>query len=432
MPQPSLSDSHPPLDQASTPATPEQPRRGLVGGAVLATGVLLIAVNLRMGVASVSPVLSDIRADLDLSAAIASLLTTIPVVAFGAFAFLTPGLARRIGMHRLLGACMVALAAGITLRLVPGLTGLFAGTVLVGAAIAVANVLVPAVIKQDFAHRVGLMMGLYTAALSVGAAAASGLAVPLENAVGGWRHAMALWALPAAAAFLVWIPQLLRTPGRVSAHRVADAPSEYGEPSLRLLLRDRVALALTVFMGVQSASYYATLTWVPTLLTDQGMSSHDAGWMLSFSAFPGMVASLVAPALAKRARPSWLPVAAAVALTGTAYLGLATAPASAPYLWMTLIGLGQGATISLALSYIVWRSPDAQHTSHVSTMAQGFGYLFAGLGPLAVGVLHSSTGGWGVPMAALGVLLVVQLISGAAASRDRHVLRRPSSGVDAG
>ncbi|WP_237536021.1 MFS transporter [Streptomyces sp. SID3343] len=384
----------------------------------------MAALNLRIGVASVGPVLSDIQDGLGLSEVVAGLLTTIPVVAFGAFAFVTPALSRRLGLHRLLGATMLALAAGIVMRLQPSLVGLFAGTVVIGASIAIANVIMPAAIKRDFSHRVGLMMGLYSTALSVGAALASGTTVPLLSWVGGdWRPALALWAIPALLAFLVLVPQLRHTPVRdPRTHDVADAPSDAGEPSVRALTRDPVAIAVTALMGLQSMSFYAALTWIPAMFKDAGMDADTAGWMLSYSALAGMAASLVTPALAKRARPTWLPVAVAVVSTGVAFGGLAVAPMPAQYVWMTMLGLGQGASLSLSLTYIVWRSPDARHTGHVSMMAQGFGYLVAGLGPVGLGALHTATHGWRIPLTALIGLLVLQMWAGALASRERHVL----------
>ncbi|MEW1866240.1 MFS transporter [Streptomyces sp. NPDC088194] len=415
------------LLQEPPPRTrPGTSARGRLGAVLSAVGLLTAALNLRIGVASVSPVLSDIKADLGLSEVVVSLLTTIPVVAFGAFAFVTPALSRRLGLHRLLGATMVALAAGIALRLQPSLAGLFAGTVVIGAAIAIANVIMPAVIKRDFSHRLGLMMGLYSTALSAGAALASGVTVPLLSLVGGgWRPTLGLWAIPALLAFLVLVPQLRHAPVRDRRTRdVADAPSAAGEPSVRVLLRDPVALAVTALMGLQSMSYYAALTWVPTLFQDSGMDAHTAGWMLSYSAFPAIAVSLVTPAIARWARPTWLPVAVAAVLTGAAFGGLAVAPLPAAYLWMTMLGLGQGASLSLALTYIVRRSPDARHTGHVSMMAQGLGYLLAGLGPVGLGALHSATGGWSIPLMALIGLLVLQLGAGVLASRERHVLER--------
>ncbi|MGW5866703.1 CynX/NimT family MFS transporter [Streptomyces sp. NPDC055239] len=413
------------LLQEPTPRTrPVPAARSRLRIAVLAVGLLTAAFNLRIGVASVGPVLSDIQADLGLPEVVVSLLTTIPVVAFGAFAFVTPALSRRLGLHRLLGATMIALAVGIALRLQPSLVGLFTGTVVVGASIAIANVIMPAAIKRDFSRHVGLMMGLYATALSVGAAFAAGATVPLLSVVGGgWRPTLALWAIPALIAFLILVPQLRHTPVRdPRTHDVADAPSDAGEPSVRALTRDPVAIAVTALMGLQSMSYYATLTWVPTLFQDAGMDAHTAGWMLSYSAFLGMAASLVTPTIARRTRPTWLPVAVAVVLTGSAFVGLATAPISAAYVWMTMLGLGQGAFLSLSLTYIVWRSPDARHTGHVSMMAQGLGYLLAGLGPIGLGALHTATGGWSIPLMALIGLLVLQMWAGALASRERHVL----------
>lgn len=402
---------------------PPEAVRGRWGLLLLGAGLILIGLNLRIGVGSIGPVLGDIRASLGLSATMASLLTTIPVFAFGAFAFFTPALTRRIGMHRLLGATMIALAVGITLRLHPSLIALLLGTVIVGAAIAIGNVVMPPAIKQDFSHRAGLMMGLYSTALFVGAAAASGLTVPmLPLTGGGWRAALALWAVPAVLAAVVWIPQIRRAPGRMRAGSdVADAPSERGEPPLRSIFTHPTALAVTALMGLQSTSYYAALTWVPTILQDAGMARGTAGWMLSYSAFPGILAALVTPTIARRLRPLWLPVLIAVLLTAAAYLGLAVVPTSATWAWMTMMGLGQGASISLSLTYIVWRSPDTHHTGQLSTMAQGFGYLLAGLGPIGLGAVHALAGGWDVPLIALGVLLIAQLTAGVVASRPVHI-----------
>jgi CP family cyanate transporter-like MFS transporter len=152
------------------------------------------------------------------------------------------------------------------------------------------------------------------------------------------------------------------------------------------------------------------------------MDPHTAGWMLSYSAFPGIAAALVSPALARRIRPTWVPIVVSVLCYGAAYAGLAAAPVQAAYLWMTLLGLGQGASISLSLSYIAWRSPDARHTAQVSTMAQGFGYLLASTGPIAIGAIHSASGSWTVPLAVLAALLVPQLVAGVLASRERLVL----------
>ena len=429
----------------------DEPRLGAgrrpLADAVLPAGLVLVALNLRIGVASVGPVLTGIRDSLGLPAAALSLLTTIPVVAFGAFAFLAPWLTRRLGLHQLLGLAMAALAVGIGLRGQPGLVSLFAGTVVVGAAIAIANVVMPAVIKHDFPRRTGPWMSVYSVSLFLSAAIADGLTVPLLPAAGGsWRGTLALWALPAVVACLAWIPQFFRAadqavPGKVVPDQAAPdqavpgqvqagAPVTGRAVSLRALVTDPVALALTVFMGTQSFGYYVMLTWLPTLLRDHGMDTGQAGWMLSYSALPGIAAALVSPALARRIA-AWVPVTAAVGCYAVGYAGLAVSPLHPAYLWMTLLGLGQGASISLALSFIAWRSPDSRATAHVSTMAQGFGYLLASLGPVTIGAVHAASGSWTVPLTVLAALLVPQLIAGVLASRDRQVLARPAPATPA-
>lgn len=422
-----------PFDTAPTPLSTPSIRRGsILTGIYVGTGLLVIALNLRMGVASVGPVLPAIEHDLGIPAAAAGLLTTIPVFAFGAFAFLTPTLTRWIGLHRLLAVTMLVVAIGIGIRLVPSPLALFGGTVLVGAGIAVANVCMPAVIKQDFAHRLGLMMGLYSTALFLGAAAAAALTVPFMTALdGSWRGALAMWAIPAVLALLVWLPRAVRpvsgSPAVPGVPGVPGAPGDAiveprDEPRMSALLRDPVAWAVTGFMGLQSLSYYAALTWIPTLLQDVGVSLSDAGLLLSYSSLPGIAAALLVPTMLRWMRPTWLPVVLSALLCAAGLIGLLVAPGgAAPWVWMTLLGLGQGAAIALSLTYIVLRAPDAKHTAHLSTMAQGIGYLLAGLGPLGIGILHAAVGGWAVPVAALIILLGVQAAAGAAASRERHV-----------
>lgn len=416
-----------PFDTAPTPLTTPSVRRGaILAGISAGAGLLLIALNLRMGVASVGPVLPAIEQELGIPSAAAGLLTTIPVFAFGAFAFLTPALTRWIGLHRLLALTMVVVAVGIGIRLLPSPVALFGGTVLVGAGIAVANVCMPAVIKQDFAHRIGLMMGLYSTALFLGAAAAAAFTVPFMIALdGSWRGAMAMWAIPAVLALVVWLPRAIRVSAVAPA--MAGGPVDAileprDEPRMSALLRDPVAWAVTGFMGLQSLSYYAALTWIPTILQDAGVPLSDAGVLLSYSSFPGIAGALLVPLVLRRIRPTWLPVLVSALLCAAGLIGLLVAPGGgAAWVWMTLLGFGQGAAIALSLTYIVLRAPDARHTAHLSTMAQGVGYLLAGFGPIGVGLLHAAVGGWALPVGALVLLLAVQAVAGGAASRERHV-----------
>ncbi len=239
---------------------------------LVAVALLLVAVGLRAPIVAASPLLHEIQRSLTLSSAEAGLLTTLPVLCFGAFSPLAPLLARRWSMELVIFGSTVVLLAAIALRLVPSTLLLFGGTLVAGIAIAIGNVLLPALIKRDFPKNSGKMTAAYVTALTLGAALPAGLTVPLERAAGlDWRAALALWGFVPALALLMWIPQLR------AGHRIAA--TTYRIP-LRALLRDHVAWYVTAFMGFQSLGFYTTTAWLPTLFVSHGMDARSAGWLL--------------------------------------------------------------------------------------------------------------------------------------------------------
>jgi CP family cyanate transporter-like MFS transporter len=188
------------------------------------------------------------------------------------------------------------------------------------------------------------------------------------------------------------------------------------------LLRDRVAWLVTAYFGLQSLGFYAILTWLPTLFTDHGYSHSKAGLLLSVSALVQAPVALLTPTLATRSRRQGPLVIGAAVMAAAGLLGLLIAPTSAPWLWVVILGIGQGASFPLSLTIMVMRSPTPEATTALSSMAQTVGYLLAALGPLLVGVLHAATGGWSVPLVLLLALLVPQLVCGVAAGRPREAL----------
>ncbi|WP_405776213.1 CynX/NimT family MFS transporter [Streptomyces sp. NBC_00859] len=394
---------------------PDSPASGVRPGGLLAFGVIVLALNLRPAVVAASPLLDTIRDGTGMSATAVGLLTTLPLLCFGLLAPFAPRLGRRFGMEPALLATMVAICAGTALRLVPSMAALLGGTVIVGAGIAVANVLLPGVIKRDFPHRVGLMTGLYSMSLFGGAALAAGITVPVEHAAHlDWRTTLAMWGLLGVFAVVIWVPQFRR-------HTRATAAEARGAAHpVRGLWRHPVAWLVTGYMGLQSLSYYAAAAWLPTILGNAGMAEGTAGWMLSFSSLLGIAGAFLSPVLASRGvRPGLLATLGAM-LTVAGFAGLVAAPVSGAYLWMALLGLGQGAAISLAMLFIVERAPDGRHAAQLSSMAQCFGYLLASVGPLALGALHQLTDSWTVPLVMLIVLLVPQAFIGLGAARERH------------
>ena len=230
---------------------------------------------------------------------------------------------------------MAALAAGALVRVLDGPPVLFVGTVVAGGAIAIGNVLLPPLIKRDFPDRSGLMMGVYTMAVSGAAAVAAGIAVPLADASDlGWRGSLGAWAVPAAVAALAWLP-------RTRGHTRPPASPAPG----RSLLRDPLAWQLTIFFGLQSLSFYAVLGWLPSMYRDFGATPAVAGFLLSFSGLVQIPVSLVVPSLANRATHQVGYAVGGTALIGAGVAGVLLAPMAAPYLWVGLIGAGQGGVL---------------------------------------------------------------------------------------
>ncbi|GGV11844.1 CynX/NimT family MFS transporter [Streptomyces spectabilis] len=382
----------------------------------LGLGVVLLALNLRPALVAVSPLADVIRDDSGMSATATSLLTALPLLCFGLLAPVAPGLGRRFGMERSLFGTMALICAGTALRMLDSVVALFAGTVVIGAGIAVANVLLPGLIKRDFPGRAGLMTGLYSMSLFGGAALAAGVTLPVRDASGmDWRTTLACWGALAVLALVVWLPQVR------SRTRVGAAAARQAAHPVRGLWRSPLAWQVTAYMGLQSLNYYAAAAWLPTLLQDSGMSAGDAGWMLSFSALLGITGSFVTPVVVGgRLSAARLATLGAV-LCAAGYAGLLAAPVGGAYVWMSLLGLGQGAAISLALLFLVQRAPDARHVAQLSSMAQCFGYVLAATGPAILGAVHDVSHDWTIPVVVLLVLLVPQVVVGLGAARDGHV-----------
>lgn len=376
--------------------------------------IVFVALNLRPAVVAVAPMLREIRAVEGLSATAAGVLSALPVLCFGLLAPVAPVLARRIGIERSLCGALVVLCTGFAVRLIPTLPALFAGTVILGAAIATGNVLLPALIKRDFPHRTGLMTGLYTMAISVGGGLAAGVTVPVAVAAGlDWRLALGAWGIFAFLALLSWLPLLRGAGRRIGARRGAVGG----------LWRDAIAWQVTVFMGLQSLGFYGSSAWLPAVFVARGYDATAAGWLLSLASVTAVVGAVGAPLLATRlARQSGL----VAATTAVSALGLAVILALPGWevVGASVLGVGQGASLGLALTLMAVRAPDAAHASQLSGMAQSVGYVVAAAGPFLVGALHDLTGGWTVPLLVLLGISVPQAVVGALGGRGRYVRSR--------
>ncbi|GAA2604926.1 CynX/NimT family MFS transporter [Paractinoplanes durhamensis] len=375
--------------------------------------LLLAALNLRLAVTSIGPVLSEIRDGLGMSSTTAGLLTSVPVICFATVGLAAPRLARRFGAARVIIVGLSVLAAGLALRpYAPGVALFLLLSLVSLGGIAVVNVLLPVIVKEKFPTQVGTMTGLYSVALNLGATLAAAATVPLTHAFGGsWRLGLACWAILATVALPAWLP-LTREP-------FSQGPVTKADDLVRVS-RHPVAWALAVYFGMQSTSAYVIIGWLPQIYRDAGLSADEAGLLFATTSFLGVPLGLALSALAGRLRSQSV-IAATLALFGIAgYAGLWWDPAAAPWLWVILLGIVNTA-FPLVLTMIGLRGSSPATVVKLSAFAQSVGYLLAIPGPILIGLLHDHTGGWRVPLAFMIALMVPQLIAGVYAGRDRQI-----------
>lgn len=379
---------------------------------LLGASLMLIAFNLRPLFSSLSVLLPELLSATSLTSAGAGYLTTLPVICLGLFAPLAPRLSERIGPERTLWLVMALLTVGTAWRGLGDVYSLFAGTALAGAAIAMGNVLMPAVVKRDFAKSPGLMTGLCTMALCGGAAAASAFTLPLFHGLGqSWQAGLAFWAIPAALVFLIWWPQASRGGKAVRHARIA----------LKGLGRDPLAWQVTFFMGLQSSLAYCLMGWAIPILRERGIDGVQAGVIISTSLMLQVITALVVPPWAARCRDQRVFSVALSLMAVVGFVGFVMAPLSSIWIWAVVQGIGQGGLFAIALTIIVLRSGDSRVAAHLSGMAQGFGYLLASLGPLLIGVLHSYTGDFKATAWLVVFLGGLAALFGWGAGRNAHV-----------
>jgi MFS transporter, CP family, cyanate transporter len=393
------------------------------GGALLIGGILFVSFNMRGAIASLPPVFPELRHAAGLSNATLAALAAVPVLSFAVFSGLAPVLARWIGEERVIIFALLLLAAGLGLRsAAPGVL-LFPGTILAACAISLVNVLLPSLVKRRKPELAGLLIGLYLMSLTAGAVVAALIAVPVFNAAGpvsngadavAVRLTLGMWAVPALIAVVAWLPQArFRTRPDLAA----------GQERRGVLDMTKHALAwqVTGFMGLQSLAYYATLSWFPTMFRDHGISATNAGNLLALMNLGNAISGLIVPVLAQRARDQRKLAVLAVSLIAVGLVGAGFGPNDTAVLFVCLLGLGQGAAFGLSVFLFTARSADSHTAAALSGFAQGGGYLIAAAGPLLVGIVHTATGSWTIPILGLLGVCAGQLVTGLLAGRAKTI-----------
>ncbi|WP_308799805.1 MFS transporter [Agromyces silvae] len=380
-------------------------------------GIVLVAFNLRSAVASLSPILAELEADLELNSVVVGVLGMLPPLCYAVFGISTPLLAKRFGLEATLVVALAALTVGLAGRgLAPDAVMLVLASAVTFAAIGVGNVLLPPLVKRYFPDRIGLMTTVYATAMSISTFVPPLVAVPVAEAT-HWRVSLGEWAAIAALSLIPWIALLVhpsRRGGRAAPEEAA--PSQLGRAA-----RSPLAWALTTIFAVSALNAYTLFAWLPTLLHDTAGTSHaEGGALLSLYAAMGLPTSILVPLLAARyGRIGVLIVASVVSLVlGNA--GLLFVPGVATWLWVALAGLGP-LLFPLALVLINLRTRTHSGSVALSGFVQSAGYLLVAAGPLVIGAVHEWTGGWTWPLVILLVSAVPAAVAGFVVARPRYL-----------
>lgn len=391
--------------------------RRATGTGLILLGVILIAANLRLTVSATGALLDQLGAGLHLSSAVQSLLTAIWPLAFAVGGISGSWLARRYTAGTVIAAALAALTAGQIVHSVHDTAALVAGSVLAGLGIALANVLLPVVVRQYFPDRVGQVTGLYAMVLAGGSAVAALVSVPVANAFHAVDAGLAVWVIPAVIGLAAWFaarPQRAAHPSNA-----AEATAVAAHLPLRQVARHPLAWALAALFGLQSVGAYVIMGWLPSVLGSAGMSHIAAGAVLSVIFFINIPISYLVPHLGARMkdqRPMLLGLTAA-SLVG--FIGLIAAPASLIWLWVLFFSFGM-ATFPLVLALFPLRGGTPHGTAALSTFSQSLGYLLAAVVPLTFGVLHDATGSWTVPLLVVVVVTALQGVVGSYVASPRR------------
>jgi CP family cyanate transporter-like MFS transporter len=397
--------------QPASAPSPGSHRRGLL---LIGVAIVLTGLNLRTAVNSVGPVLQELEAGLGLSSGLAGLVTSMPVLCFAAIGFAGSPLAARYRDGHVLAGALLAMAAGLVLRSLAGSFSLFlVGTVMAMTGGALGNVLLPSLVKKHFPHRTGLLVGAYSTAMAVGAAIASVSTAPIAAAGGadGWRRALGVWAILALVAALPW----LAVPATRGASRGTHVAVR-----LRTLARSPMAVALTVFFGVQGMEAYIFVGWSVQYLRDSGLSAADAGLLLGISSLLAVPLNAVVAGLTVRSHLQRPLLLAFLLCYVVGWTGMAAAPRTVTWLWMGLVAVGMS-TFTMCLTLLGLRARTPETTAALSTVAQGFGYLITAVGPLLVGVLRGGTGSYTGMFVLVFAGVLGLAVSGWLATRQRYV-----------
>jgi CP family cyanate transporter-like MFS transporter len=370
----------------------------------LVCALFLASINLRPAISSIAPLLETMRKDLGINGALASLLTSIPVLCMGLFSPIAVKISNRWGLEKTLTWSLLLIGVGTILRYFAASSLLLLLTAfLAGVGIAITGPLLSGFIKRYFANRASSLVGIYSSAMVIGAALSSGLSVPIQHLFhDSWRASLASWAIFAIVALPVW----WRLAVHASHSNSNSTASKYTSERVKLPWRNKRARIITLLFGCMAVIFYSLTAWLAPAFESMGYDKAFAGGILTLFTFIQIPVSFVLPILIARfpKRMYWLLGCAIFQLAGL----LVFMMNGNPWYCAMLLGIGAGGLFPIVLMLPLEETGDAETASAWAAMNQSGGYVIGSLGPIFVGWLHDATGSF-VP-AFGGMVIVVVLM----------------------
>ena len=378
-------------------------------------GVVLIAANLRAPLTAVGPVLNEIRNALDLSLTAAGFLTTIPLFVFACFSILIPKLTKYYTIERILFCALLLLSLGLYTRISGTTTCLFIGSAIIGCAICIGNVLIPAFIKKDFPNATGVMTGIYAVAMNLTAALASGFSISIgKTTTYGWKGSLGIWMAVAIVALVVWSPLVFQ---KKEVKMVTLEP----KPMSKSILQSKLAWQISLFMGLQSLMYYCLVAWLPIVLQEWGMANEDSGWIVSYIQMAMLPVTFAGPIIANKMANQKVLVMLVSTAMALSILLLIVFKTGYIYLAALLFGMASGLAFSLSMMFFVLRTKQNETVAKISGMAQSIGYFLAAFGPPIYGKLYELNHDWNYSFYFMFGLLFLMLYVGIQAASNKFI-----------
>ncbi|MFS2221472.1 CynX/NimT family MFS transporter [Pantoea sp. B65] len=395
---------------------------------LLLVAFIALAANLRSPLTSLPSVIDSIRSDLHISPGLAGLMTTIPVLCFGALMPVASVILARVGIGKAIYLTLCGVVLGTILRSAGGLTLALSGTVVIGAALTLGNIVSLMVIARDFQRHSSIITGVYVMSMSIGAMLTAALTVPIASVI-GWRAALAIWSLLAILAIVLWIGAgfVRATPPAGGVYSVpsgaARAPGATVSPSAREALavwRRPVVWLLAIAFSSHTFLFYAMTAWLPEYIKPVvNMDTSQAGTIASIFQILGILGCFGVPWLGSVAR---FPTAKLFLIAGGVWFCMAAGLLLLPQMWPLWIlsgGIGAGAGFVVVFMRVMELAGSLDENRRISSFVQGFGYIVASTGPTVVGYIHQQSGGWSGVFTLLSTIALVMISTGIIAAKSK-------------